>query len=395
MTDLTLLFFELIRVAIGTQVRLSRLPSVDEWDELFVLAKKQSLVGVTFIALQKMRADADGPSTSSVQEDMHTRIGMREMTYLLWMGMAAKIHVRNQIVNEQCLTLQKKVSEAGFVSAILKGQAVGAYYNGLKDYRQPGDIDALLWPLKGDDRQLADVSLCKRRKQIISFGRSLTPNAKAFYHHVDVEVFTDTAVELHYTPSWFFCPWTNRRFQKWVYDNRDELFCEESNMIMPSVEFNLVYILTHIYQHLFQEGVGLRQLMDYYFVLKTLSNSPASTSSVQCLNGENIIHTIESLGMKRFASGVMYIMQQVFGLSDDMLLCAPDTKEGAFLLNEVMQAGNFGKYDERINRDKESSALQLYIRHIKRNLTFLTHYPSEVIWAPFWKLWHMGWIRTL
>lgn len=379
MTELTSLFFELIRVAIGTQANLTRLPSVDEWDELFEMATKHSLVGVTFIGLQRLGADAD---------DGFATIGMSEDTYLAWLEAVARIKIQNETVDEQCLRLQKMILKAGFASSILKGQAVGSYYkDGLCFFRQSGDIDALLWPLEGEDRHLANVSLSERRKEIIRFGRRLTPNAKAFYHHVDVDVFTDTAVELHYTPSWFFCPWTNRKFQKWVKENRDELFCDVNGMIMPSVEFNLVYILTHIYQHLFQEGVGLRQLMDYYFVLKTLSNSPSK--------GEDITHTIESLCMKRFAGGVMWIMQHVFGMSDDLLLFAPDAKEGAFLLNEVMQAGNFGKYDERINRDKGSSAFQLYIRHMKRNLTFLTHYPTEVICAPFWKLWHMGWIRTL
>lgn len=390
MTDLASLFFELLRVAIGTKASLSCTPSADEWKELFSLAKKHSLVGITFIALQRLGADPiEGYAT----------IGMSEETYLKWMGMSSKIRVRNGIVDGQCLSLQQKVAEAGFASSILKGQAVGTYYNDLKDYRQPGDIDALLWPLEGGDRHLADLSLSDRRKQIISFGRSLVPDAKAFYHHVDVDVFKDTAVEMHYTPSWFFCPWTNRRFQKWVNENRDELFCEKNGMIMPSVGFNLVYILTHIYQHLFQEGVGLRQLMDYFFVLRAKGSKALSFGQeaklCQSSKVQSVSKTIERLGMKRFAGGVMWIMQQVFGMSDDLLICAPDANEGAFLLNEVMQAGNFGKYDERINRDKDASAFQLYIRHIKRNLTFLTHYPSEVLCAPLWKIWHMGWIRTL
>lgn len=48
------LFFDLIRVAIGTQNTLSRPPSKGEWAELYAMAKKQSLVGICFAAVQKL-----------------------------------------------------------------------------------------------------------------------------------------------------------------------------------------------------------------------------------------------------------------------------------------------------------------------------------------------------
>ena len=75
------LFYQLIRVAIGTQDSLSRLPSQKEWKALYDMAKKQSLVGVCFAALQRLGADAD---------EGFARIGMSEMLYLTWMGMTAK-----------------------------------------------------------------------------------------------------------------------------------------------------------------------------------------------------------------------------------------------------------------------------------------------------------------
>lgn len=76
------LFFELILVAICTQESLSRLPLAREWGELYKAAKKQSLVGVCFAALQRLGADAD---------EGFARIGMSEIQYFTWMGMAAKI----------------------------------------------------------------------------------------------------------------------------------------------------------------------------------------------------------------------------------------------------------------------------------------------------------------
>lgn len=81
------LFFELIRVAICTQDSLSYIPKPKEWIVLYDMAKKQSLVGVCFAALQRLGAKAD---------EGFTHIGISEMLYLTWMGMAAKIQQKNE-----------------------------------------------------------------------------------------------------------------------------------------------------------------------------------------------------------------------------------------------------------------------------------------------------------
>ena len=94
MQEIEELFFELVRVAIGKTNGLSHIPSSKEWKALFDMAKKQSLVGVCFAGLQRLGADAD---------EGFARIGMSEMLYLTWMGMAAKIQQRNEQVNRQCV----------------------------------------------------------------------------------------------------------------------------------------------------------------------------------------------------------------------------------------------------------------------------------------------------
>ena len=79
------------------------------------------------------------------------------------------------------------------------------------------------------------------------------------------------------------------------------------------------------------------------------------------------------------------------------MLCAPDEKRGRFLLNEIMLAGNFGKYDARNVIGANEGYLRRFVRRQKRFLRFLTQYPSEVIWGPYFsvkqRLWRMahGW----
>ena len=98
--------------------------------------------------------------------------------------------------------------------------------------------------------------------------------------------------------------------------------------------------------------------------------------------------------MKKFASAMMYVLQTVFAMPDEYLICKPDEKEGKFLLNEIIQAGNFGKYDKRIKR-VEGSYLKVQCNHAfekwKHNIRLITHYPEEVLWEPLFRLYHFVW----
>ena len=239
------LFFELIRVAIGTQYSLSRLPSEAEWEELFEMAEKQSLIGVCFVGIHALGADSD---------EGYINIGMSEDLYFDWMGMAAQINMKNELVNQQCVELQKRLSADGLRSCVLKGQGVATLYGEeLRGFRQSGDID--LW---------VDAP----KKDVVDWAKKVGLTEKPSYLHVGASCFEDTAVELHYRPTYLRSFRHNRRLQQFCESHKVD-WEERNGMTVPSWEFDMVYQLSHIYRHLFGLGVGLRQLMDYYFVLRT------------------------------------------------------------------------------------------------------------------------------
>ena len=149
----------------------------------------------------------------------------------------------------------------------------------------------------------------------------------------------------------------------------------------PTLAFNRVYILVHIYRHLFHEGIGLRQLLDYYFVLQQGFTEEERTETMR---------TLRSLRMQRFTEAVMWVLQEVFAMDERYLLTKPNEEEGRFLLSEIMMAGNFGHYDERIKRSEKVTEWDLFRRRVGRNMRFVRSYPSEVLWAPLFKLWHAG-----
>ena len=354
MNNINNIFFELIQVSLGTRICLSHTPSVDEWGELYCMAKKQSLVGVCFAGVQKLQMQRQEPP---------------EMLYLTWMGMTAKIQQRNEVVTKRCTELQNKLTDVGLDSVIMKGQGVATLYSdNLHGLRQSGDIDILV---KG-----GFANVIENAKKIGRIG-------KYSYVHAEWDVFEDTEVELHYRPSSMRNLINNHRFQKWAesFDQRD--YEEHCGIVTPPLAFNRIYLLLHCYRHVIGAGIGLRQLMDYYFCLKSVELSMQEKADCE--------KQVRRFGLYRFAGAVMYVLAEVFHLEEKYMICCPDRKEGEYLLKQTLIGGNFGRYDVRVKNNEKDSSIA---RKLFMNLRYALHYPGELLWAPIWRVYAAYWKMT-
>ena len=241
--------------------------------------------------------------------------------------------------------------------------------------RTPGDID---------------IYLEGGRKRIMQYVNKVCPNQVMRYHHVDFPVMK-TAIEVHFTPSYMFFPLHNSRMQKWfgkVMDlqcsNRVTLPDGYGEITVPTTSFNVIYILSHLYRHVFTEGIGLRQLLDYYFNIERCNDG----------NIEILQRELKHLGLWKFAKAVMYVLHEVFGLSEDKMIAPMDDKEGKFLLDEIMRGGNFGQYDTRLGSKEDEGKLHRYLRMNLRNLRFVRHYPTEALSEPLFRTWFAVWKKT-
>lgn len=371
------LFFDLIRVAIGNQACLSHSPTTDEWGKLYDMAKKQSLVGVCFAGVQKL--------VNSEREDY---CGMNELQYLTWMGMAAKIQQKNEVVNRQCETLGKQLQDAGFNYVVMKGQEVGRYYTStgsaqvqsLSTLRQSGDID--VWITN------------KGRKDIVAYAEKVSPTKEINHHHLHFHVFDDTEVELHFLPIELHCPWYDQSLRKFMRSQVKSFAMCEGGYMVPTVEFDLLHQLAHSFRHLFGDGIGMRQVMDFYFTLQEALRRDN-------VDWEAVNRAIRSTGMKCFTEAMLWIMHEVFGLPNSNLSTlnsnlkiGPNEQLGRFLLNEVMLAGNFGHTDERIKHGSNESAWHRFWRVNKQNLKLMRFSVWEVLCTPPWRIVNYLWMRS-
>ena len=407
------IFFDFLRFCIGSESEIPSSLKEADWKELYRIAQKQCLVGILFDGIQKLPP---------------TEVGMSKNLLLQWITQCQMLEKANVRLNDAAIQVSEWFRKKGFRTCILKGQGNALLYpNGL--HRTPGDID--IWVEGGD-------------KRVISFVRSISPHEKACYHHIEFPSYKGVEVEVHYRPSFLLCFWHNRKLQKYYERVKEEQFShrvmlgEQGEIAIPTVEFNLIFQLTHIYAHLMNEGIGLRQLLDYYYVLcdfyKVYQKSSKITPSLFTLKEGSTSHPdplssgarektalrcseplrykdggpskvspdcagwdrlgvvqkeLRKLGLWKFAGAIMYIMQKVFGMPTSRLIVPPNEKYGRFVLNEVLEAGNFGKHDarNRFGRSKLGHNLQ----RVYRDIRLVRYFPAEALCEPIFRIWHFFW----
>lgn len=377
------LFFELLRISVGAHdPSLGVVPTDEEWAAVYEMSKRQTVTGVCF-----------GGVCMLPEEQRPPRKLLRQ-----WALKADKISEFNKQASVESRYVSELLLKGGLRCIILKGQGNRAFYpEGLRAFRIPGDIDVWAWggltPAPSPKTRGVEQEDGDRRpvRRVIEYCRGVKRGRFIYYHDMDWPVIR-TSVEVHYRPTWLYSPLRNRLLQRWLKQQHDATQFEGYSI--PTIRFNAVFQLLHLYKHVFEEGIGFRQLVDYYFVLQALHREATDGDKAE------VQRCLSDFGLKTFAGDVMYIMHEVFAMPDDALLCAPTATGGQQLLEEMMLGGNFGKYDKRYNwaevteESLEYRGASYAWTRIKHNLKFIRRYPEEVLWEPVFRTYHFLW-RTL
>lgn len=330
-----------------------------DWSKLLVWAEQQAIVGIIFGGIQKAGKSLEIPT------DVLFR----------WIGYANQIAQRNKLMNKRCVELTEFLKHRGFDNCILKGQGNAIMYPNPYS-RTPGDID--VWV-----RSLFDAR-CKK-DEVIRYARKQDSKAEARYYHVEYE-WKGVSVELHFMPGIMNNPIYNRRLQTF-YRKMAEGGCQMvelpdgvGKVPVPTNEFNLVFQLAHMMHHFFDEGIGLRQMIDYYYLLRKAKEDGRCQMA-------DVKKTLKYLNLYDFAGAVMYIMKEMLGLDEKYLIVPVDERRGRTLLKEILEGGNFGHYS---NLDQNNAAKK-YFQKTWRNMHLVKEYPAEALCEPIFRTWHFFW----
>lgn len=364
------LFIELLQVTLDSRDTLSRVPSSIEWHYLFGEAQRQAVLGIMVAGLERLPENQRPP----------------QMLLLQWIGLCQQVEAQNILTTKTCHSICERLKYDGFRTCILKGQSNYRYYPAeMKNRRNCGDIDVWV-QAKSDGRcKTYDVS------RVIEYVQNhYDMNGLCWLHTSHVEK-SGVPVEIHLRASFMSEPCKNRRFQKHFADvDECRTFAELEGVEIPclKVDEDVIYQMNHIYRHLIDEGVGLRQVVDYYFLL-------LAWNKLHTRSKEETMKIISWLGMKRFACALMYVLREVCGMPAECLLCEPLVKDGKFLKEEILMSGNFGHGDPRMGNVATGGYLKSRLsqasRRFKRNMRFFASYPGEVIWEPIVRVEHFIW----
>ena len=341
-------FRNLLLIAVGREKAFADAPTGKVWGRLFMMARQQALVGVLNDAVHRLPEEQLPPPEILIEWDEQTA------------KIARIYHVHEDHVRE----LGEILTRLGLRGCILKGTGLAHLYPH-PEQRMCGDID--LW-VKGN-----------RDAIINAFRDADYPVYDIIYQEAKAGVFLDTEVEIHFHPSKMYNPFSNARLQRFFDKNAP--FRDDVSITYPDLRFDAVFCMAHMFRHYMEGGIGLRQMMDYYYILKALAPE----------DREPVMKTLNRLGMKRFTACVMTCVQYNFGLEDEYLLCAPDRKLGGKLVNDIIAMGNFGVMDKRNYTYDGETPWARFRRKNNRVFSNLRYYPREIIWSPFVRVSQFVW----
>ena len=359
-----LVFFAYLRFCLGYKGDMSKIVACMNWQELYSFVSKQALLGLCFEGIERLGEEYP-------EELKQNPIG-RELL-MNWMGKAQQIHRQNMKLNAVAGKLFAMLREDGMRCCVLKGQGNALMYRNPYS-RTPGDID---------------VWINASRERIMEYARKKFELGDDIrLQHLETSL-NGVPVELHFFPCSMNNPIYHARLQKWFRRNAD-LQCSHivglpdgaGDIAIPTSSFNIVYQLCHLYHHFFDEGIGMRQIIDYYYVVN---------------NGELLVirdslqKELKHLGLWKFAGAMMYVLHEALGLSEEKMIAPMDEKRGMLLLAEILDGGNFGRHFTKYAGFTHQSMGKKYFLKIWRNMHFVRYYPAEALCEPLFRTWHFFW----
>ena len=356
--------FVILQYCLGYKGNISNVVASIDWQKQYSFASKQAILGLCFDGIERLGKEyPEELKKNPIERDL----------LMTWMSKAQQIRRQNMKVNVVASKLYSMLREDGLRCCILKGQGNALMYPNPYS-RTPGDID--VW-VNASREEITEYAKCHFK---------LEDDIR--FHHLETTM-DGVPVELHFFPCSMNNPLYHARLQKWFKRNAD-LQCSNvvglpdgaGDIAIPTSSFNIVYQLTHLYHHFFDEGIGMRQIIDYYYVVN---------NDELLVIRDTLQKELKLLGLWKFARAVMYVLHEVLGLSEEKMIAPMDEKSGKLLLAEILNGGNFGQHFTKYGHFTQQGMAKKYFLKIWRYMHFVRYYPAEALSEPIFRTWHFFW----
>lgn len=347
------LFLELVQVSLGTRDKLSRTPDKQEWEQLFKVANIQTLLGITLTGIQNYT------STPLLYK---------------WCGWSMKIKAIHQTHVEALGKVNTHLREKGIVPVFMKGLICGRRYP-TPELRQCGDIDFVV-------REDQYESTLAALEEIATVKHDLK------HEHHGMAWIDKVQLEPHFK----IHNYQNPSNDKTMKDIQQELFTTESwvtatigtsTVACFPPELEGMFLVSHMVNHVFAEGLGLRQVIDFAFWCKENQTNAS-------FDKQKYFNYLDKMHMRRAGRIFGRIAEIVVNLPSGWgcmeALSEQETRFTQKLLDDILKVGNFARGQFHPQKRNWTDDIYNYWWVIQR--VWKLHYlcPSEAYWWPFSKV---------
>lgn len=351
-------FFALVQA--GLWQKLVSLASYGDvnYDEIYRLAQEQSVVGLVAAGLERGQ-QVQGFDRSSVPQSMSLTLA----------GEVLQLEQRNRAMNGFVAELIEKLRKEDVYALLVKGQGIAQCYE-RPLWRSSGDVDLLL----SEDNY-------KKAIQLLTSQASSIEDESTYKKHIAMTI-DGWSVELHGTLRSGL--WGS--IDKEIDDTQNALFLGGSvrswrnggtQIFLPAADEDVFFVFTHILQHFYKEGIGLRQICDWCRLMWTYKES---------LNQGLLESRIRKAGVMTEWKAFAALAVEYLGMpADAMPLYGANnkwSKKAQKVMAFIMETGNFGNNRDYSYRQKYPfvvfKAISLW-RHLQDFGRYFVIFPLDAI----------------
>lgn len=312
------------------------------WEELYKLARQQTVTGVTFRGLYYLPDDMLPP----------------EPLLMRWMAETDAIERRNIKMNRALISLLSLMADNGLHPVLQKGQGLAALYaNPL--LRECGDID-LFFASPGEFEaafrcvEKLDIRMVRKADGSLFYSWQGIP----VEHHIRL-------IDLYHPPHN-----TKKTDLIWEFRRMALSTASDLEVTVPAPSLNLLLQYAHILKHALGRGIGLRQLCDL-----ALSYDRWHTD----LMPDVLKGVCRQAGLTKWVSLLHAFLTECLGLASDLLPYPETAANTQPLLEIIWRGGNFGHQAYRLTRPTLLHKIQT-AEAFRRNISFAFRYaPKEAL----------------
>ena len=335
-------FFVLVRAGLWANTESAEswnygAPGTVDWEKIYQLAEEQSVVGLVLAGIEKTNTNCTD-NTNRPPQDL----------LLQWIGDVQMIEQDNLEMNKFVAKLIGFLRETDVFTLLVKGQGMAQCYE-RPLWRSCGDVDLLL----------SDENYIKAKKVLTPIALDVDDENIARKHQA--MTIDEWTVELHGT---MFGGWS-KRVDKLIEEAQDDCFKSGSvrswenggtQVFLPSPNIDVIFVFTHILQHFFIEGIGLRQICDWCRLIWKYHDDIDLRLLEKRLTVADIMPkwkafaalAVEYLGMDPHIMPFYSAEEKWKKKADNILLL-------------ILETGNFGHVRDMSYKDKVGLAERLYI----------------------------------